>query len=95
MPEALDKLEDSIRKAAQRLGKKDPVPKALSERIQQINWHHGRGDLIGIVFDAASGRGIATFRCTSFLDKARFTVRGKTVYIRGHRSDFSKPLKLR
>ena len=76
-----------------------PLPKGLFKRLEQLNWHYGRGEIRWVLYDEKDGHGLVrrkvpVSRAAGFEEIRLFRVRGSVVYFLRHQSDFSKPMRI-
>ena len=74
--------------------------KKIWNRLDQMNWHFGRGDVQGIRYVLPSTEykhitcGFVARRLEYSADIRRFTLIGKTLYFLGHQSNIDRPMKI-
>ena len=76
--------------------------KMMLQRLSQMNWHYGRGDVVSIDIvekiysnlyaGGVFSKGIAVRRLQHSADSKRFTCDGKTIHFLGHQSDLTKTM---
>ena len=55
--------------------------KRVRALLDAMNWDYGRGDITRVLWSKSR----VLCRCTSSTDMPRFSVRGDTLYFRGHK----------
>lgn len=67
----------------------------ISKRLRQMNWHWGRGDVADADFETGQAkRKIPISPGHYHYEYRKFRVDGDTVYFLGHRSNYTREMKL-
>lgn len=66
----------------------------IKERLRQMNWHYGRGEVTNISFSEDKG-GYVNCKLQYGTVSYKFRVSGNTLYFRGHQSRFDREMVIR
>ena len=66
----------------------------LAKRLQQMNWHFGRGDVRRVVWDTPTSGWVVRCIYTGGAERRRFRIVEDTLHFLGHRSYLGRPLRL-
>ena len=67
----------------------------LAKRLQQMNWHFGRGDLRRVTWDTPTSGWVVRRFSLGFVERRRFRIVEDTLHFLGHGSYLGRPFQLR